>query len=204
LKPPIVFWFDPLSPFAFIGSVEIERVAARHGRRVDWRPVLIGVTVLKVMGMRPLRDYPLKGPYLDRDLRRQAAYFDVPLRKHGLAGVNSLAACRAFLWIKRDDAALAKRFAQAIFARLWRRGEDIGSIDAVVAEAGALGVDAGALRPALAGDDLKQALQASVAEAMSQGVFGVPSFVADGELFWGNDHLWMLEHWLEHGDFARK
>ena len=204
MTTPIIFYFDPISPFGYIGSVEIERVAARLGRDVDWRPVLIGVTVLKVMGMKPLREYPLKGPYLERDMERLAAYFDAPLRKHNLKGVNSLAACRAFLWIKARDAAVAKRFAQAIYAKLWTRGEDITPVAAVVAEAESLGVNPEKLRDALAGDEAKHALQKSVEEAIALGVFGAPTFIADGETFWGNDHIWMLEHWLRHHDFRRR
>ena len=71
-KPPIDFYFDLISPFAYIGSTQIEALAARHGRSVTWRPVLLGVTVLKIMGMKPLPQYPLKGPYLARDMARLA------------------------------------------------------------------------------------------------------------------------------------
>lgn len=199
---PVTFWFDPVSPFGYIGSVAIERAAARHGRRVDWRPFLIGVTVLKVMGMRPLREYPLKGPYLERDMMRLAGLFGVPLKPHGLTGVNSLAACRAFLWLKARDPALAKTFAQRIYAKLWTRGEDITSAAGVAAEAAALGADSQALMEALSGGELKRALQDSVEAAIAAGVFGAPTFIADGEMFWGADHIWMLEHWLAHHNFA--
>ena len=168
MPAPIEFYFDFISPFGYIGSVHIERVAAKHGREVDWRPILLGVTVLKIMGMKPLPQTPLKGPWLDRDRERLSSLFNVPLRKHGLKGVNSLAASRAFLWIKARDAALAKRFAQAIYARLWLDGVDINDC---------------------------------VAAAVEKGVFGSPFFIADGEGFFGNDHFWMLEHWLQHHHF---
>ena len=52
----IEFYFDPISPFAYLGSIQIERMAARLGRSVEWKPVLIGVTILKVMGLKPLPD----------------------------------------------------------------------------------------------------------------------------------------------------
>ena len=97
----IEFYFDPISPFAYLGSVQIERVAARLGREVDWKPVLIGVTILKVMGLKPVPETPLKGPYLQQDAVRLAEYFDVPFRYHGLKGINALAALRAFLMLKR-------------------------------------------------------------------------------------------------------
>jgi 2-hydroxychromene-2-carboxylate isomerase len=199
---PITFYFDPISPFAFIGSVTIERVAARHGREVVWRPVLLGVTVLKIMGMRPLLDYPLKGPYLRHDIQRLSAYFDVPIKPHGLTRVNSLAACRAYLWAQDHAPHQAKPLAQALFARLWQRGEGITRPEAVLEEAARLDMDTEALRAALASPELKQRLQEAVQSAVDAGVFGVPTFQADGELFWGNDHIWMLEHWLQHHRFT--
>ena len=85
---PIEFYFDPISPFAYLGSVQIERLAARLNRRVEWKPVLIGITILKVMGLKPLPETPLKSPYLKHDALRIAEYFDVPFRYHGLKGIK--------------------------------------------------------------------------------------------------------------------
>ncbi len=203
MSVPIVFYFDPLSPFAYIGSIAIERVAAHHRREVEWRPMLLGITVMKIMGMKPLLEYPLKGPYLKRDMVRLAEYFDVPFRHHGLKGVNSLAACRAFLWAREHAPEKAKPLAQALFARLWVRGQDITPPEAVIEEAAALGLDGAALEQALGGPDLKAALQSAVEQAVAEGVFGAPTFFVDGEMFWGNDHIWMLEHWLQHHSFRR-
>ncbi len=84
--------------------------------------MLIGITILKVMGLKPLPETPLKGPYLRHDAIRLAEYFDVPFRYHGLTGINSLAALRAFALLKERDADLAKLLAQKIFSRLWVRG----------------------------------------------------------------------------------
>jgi 2-hydroxychromene-2-carboxylate isomerase len=195
---PILFYFDPISPFGYLGSVEIERLATRLGRRVEWRPVLIGITILKVMGLKPLPQTPLKGDYLRHDALRLAQFLDIPFRYHGLTGVNSVAALRAFVLLKESDEGLAKAFAQRIFDRLWVRGLDITSADAVVEEASTLGIDAKSLRKNIATDEAKDALRQQVDAAIHAGVFGVPYFVVDGESFWGVDRMWMIEHWAKH------
>src|SRR5689334_19051195 len=138
---PIEFYFDPVSPFAYLGSIEIERLAARLGREVEWKPVLIGITILKVMGLKPLPETPLKGPYLKHDAVRLAEYYDVPFRYHGLSGINSLAALRAFALLKERDARIAKLLAQRIFARLWVQGKDITGVSPVVEEAQSLQIN---------------------------------------------------------------
>ncbi len=130
---PIEFYFDFISPFGYLASTQIEALAARYGREVDWKPVLLGITVMKVMGLPPLMQIPLKKDYLQRDKPRMAKLLGVPFRDHGLEGVNSLAASRAFLWLNTQDAALAKRFAQRIYAALWVEGRDITPAETVAA-----------------------------------------------------------------------
>ena len=203
-KEPIAFYFDTFSPFGYLASTQIEKIAARHGRGVDWRPVLVGITVLKVMGMKPLVSYPLKGPYLRHDMERFAKLYDVPFKHHGLSGHNSLCAMRAFVWLKRQEPRMAIDFAKAMYARLWIEGKDITLPQACAEEAQALGFDAEAMLEAIASDEIKRELTRQVDEAIANGVFGVPFFIVDGEKFFGNDHIWMMEHWLEHGSWEAR
>ncbi|HVG52541.1 MAG TPA: 2-hydroxychromene-2-carboxylate isomerase [Xanthobacteraceae bacterium] len=199
MSQPIDFYFDFISPYAYIGSTQIEALAARHGRTVNWRPVLIGITVMKIMGIKPLIETPLKSDYLRHDGARMAKIYDVPFKYHGLSGINSLAACRAFLWLKPQDEQLALRFARRIFERLWVDGLDITAREDIAAEAAALGVNGHDLLVAITSREGKQALNVAVDEAVARGVFGVPYFIADGEPIWGGDRLWMLDYWLTHG-----
>ena len=62
------FYFDFLSPFGYLASLRVDELAQAHGYKARWRSMLLGVSVLKVMGMKPLPQTPLKGPYLRRDL----------------------------------------------------------------------------------------------------------------------------------------
>jgi 2-hydroxychromene-2-carboxylate isomerase len=198
-QAPIEFYFDFVSPYGYFGSTQIEAIAARHGRVVDWRPVLIGVTVLKIMGMKPLTETPLKKDYLRHDAPRVARLLGVPFRFHDRKGGNSLAASRAYLWLKARDAALAKRFAQDIYRRLWVDGGDITAAQSVAEVALPLGINQEELLAAIETPQAKEALKVAVDTAVSKGVFGVPYFIVDGEPIWGSDRLWMLEHWLQHG-----
>ena len=63
---PIEFYFDFISPFGYFASLRIDALAGRHGRRVDWYAIRLGVSVVKVMGLKPLLETPLKGAYLVR------------------------------------------------------------------------------------------------------------------------------------------
>ena len=201
-RAPIEFYFDPISPYGYLASTQIEALAARYGREIDWKPVLLGITVMKIMGLPPLMQTPLKKDYVRRDKDRMAKLLGVPMVQHAVEGVNSLAASRAFLWLKAKDPLLAVRFAHRIYERLWVLGLDITPAEAVADVAAALGVERAALLAAIDSAQMKDALKGAVAAAVAKGVFGVPTFIVDGEPIWGVDRLWMLEHWLAHGDWA--
>src|SRR3546814_9522827 len=77
MAAPLEFYFDFASPYGYIGAQRIDAIAARHGRKIDWRPMLLGA-VFKVAGTQPLTEYPLKGQYSVHDFNRSA-------REHGIA-----------------------------------------------------------------------------------------------------------------------
>ena len=201
-KTPVEFYFDFISPYGYLGSTQIDAIAARYGREVDWKPVLIGVTIMRIMGIKPLTETPLKQDYLRHDGPRMAKIFGVPYRPHGHKGMNSVAASRAFLWLKARDPALAKQFAREVYAKVWTEGVNIQPPESVADIAAPLGIDRAALLQAMSSDEMREALKTAVDEAVAKGVFGVPYFIVDNEPFWGGDRLWMLEHWLKYGDWS--
>ena len=70
---PIDFYFDFSSPYGYLAAERIEALAAKHGRTVDWHPMLLGV-VFKQTGAQPLTQVPVKGPYSRRDFARSARF----------------------------------------------------------------------------------------------------------------------------------
>lgn len=196
---PIDFYFDFISPYGYLASTQVETLAAAHGRTVCWRPFLLGVTVMKIMGLKPLMDTPLKSDYVRIDKPRMASLLGVPLVQPEMSGASSVAAARAFYWLHDQDPAKAVTLARRLLSRLWVDGREITSVGAVAEEAAAAGLDREALVAALATDAVKARLRAEVERCVSRGVFGSPFFIVDGQPIWGVDRLWMLEHWLTHG-----
>jgi 2-hydroxychromene-2-carboxylate isomerase len=197
---PIDFFFDPISPYGYLASTQIEALAARHGRAVDWRPVLLSVTVLQIMGLKPVPLTPLKGEYSRDDKHRLASLLGVPLVEHGLGGaVSPIKSLRLFMALKSRDPALAARYAQRLCTAHWAESQDIGDVGVLLRVAESVGVAAAEVHDALHDEAVKDALRTAVDDAVALGVFGVPTFRVDDQLIWGVDRLWMLEHWLEAG-----
>ncbi|MEQ1516187.1 MAG: 2-hydroxychromene-2-carboxylate isomerase [Usitatibacteraceae bacterium] len=199
-KTPIDFYFDFSSPYGYLASTRINALAARHDRRVNWRPILLG-PMFKAAGTAPLVGVPLKGPYSVRDFLRTARFLSIPYTQPTPFPIGTQNAARAFYWLSDRDPALAERFAQACYATYFGEGIDITSADKVADIAAALGQDRAAVHGAMSDPAIKERLKNEVDVALQRGVFGSPFFIVDGEPFWGNDRMDQLETWLETGGF---
>jgi len=194
---PLHFYFDFISPFGYFASLRVEDIARRHGRTVEWHAMLLGVSVMKVMGLKPLLDTPLKGDYICRDPQRY-------MRRHGMVLKRNLddpvmdprAAGRAFHYVKHHHPALAAPLAHALYDAYWAEGKDLSTADAVAAVPLPAGLDADWLRAGTASDEAGTLLRSAVDASLKAGIFGSPTVVVDGEPFWGVEKLELLEEWL--------
>lgn len=200
-KPPALdFWFDFISPFGYLASLRIDDIAVRHGRSVTWHPLLVGVTVLKVMGLPSVPQTPLKGPYAARQIARY-------LRRHGLTlardpaatPMNPLPAGRLFAWMRMHAPEHAKPLARAIFDAYWAGGRAMDDAAALREVALRARVPAATVESALADPAASALLRAEVDAAVAAGAFGSPFVIVDGEPFFGVDNLELLDEWLARG-----
>jgi len=196
----IEFYFDFSSPYGYLASRKIEALAQAHGRKVNWRPILLGVA-FKATGMAPLPQLPLKGPYSMRDFLRSARFHGIAYRQPENFPVSTIAAARAFYWLQEKDAVQAVALAKALYDAYFREGVDISKPQNVIQIAAALGVNAEALAAALNDPAVKEKTRHEVDAAIAKGVFGSPYLVVDGEPFWGVDRFDQIERWLAKGPF---
>jgi len=179
-----------------MGGARLAALAARHGARVAVRPMNFG-TVLKATGGLPLaKRPPARQAYRLVELSRWSAFLGLPLIiqppffpvDETEAALLVIAAERAGL----DSLSLATAFGRAI----WERGQNLADaavIDVTVAE---MGLDAADLRHRFSRVELAALHEENTQAALASGVFGAPSYVLDGELFWGQDRLDFLEQAL--------
>ncbi|MPZ11752.1 MAG: 2-hydroxychromene-2-carboxylate isomerase [Kiloniellaceae bacterium] len=199
MPAPIDFYFDFSSPYGYLASEQIDALAARHGRGVAWRPILLGV-VFQQTGSQPLLNIPLKGGYARHDLARSARLLGLPFQLPATFPFLSVAACRAYYWLHDQDPAQAVVLAKALYREAFGRGGDIDSGESVLRIAQAAGTDRdGEMAAALNDPAVKQRLRDEVSRAISKGVFGSPLCVVDGEPFWGHDRLEQVDLWLQRG-----
>jgi len=196
MAAPIDFYFDFSSPYGYFAANRIEELAAKHGRTVNWRPILLGA-VFKITGGQPLPTIPLKGSYAAHDLARCARLYKLPFKMPSKFPIGTTAPARAYYWIADRDLALAKKVALALYRAYFAEDRDISNPEVTGNVAAKLGVDKAELAQALNEPAVKERLRIEVDAAIERGVFGSPYFVVDGEPFWGSDRLEQVEKWLQ-------
>ncbi len=200
MTAPLEFYFDYSSPYGYFAAMKIDDLAAKYGREVNWKPILLGA-VFKISGAAPLPTLPLKGPYALRDILRSARFHGVEYKQPSKFPVATQAPGRPFYWVNTRDPALANRLAQALYRAYFVADRDISSHEITADVAATLGLKRDDVLAALNDPAVKDLLKNEVDAAIKLGVFGSPYIVVDGEPFWGIDRFDQLERWLARGPF---
>ena len=197
-QPSFLFYFDFVSPYAFIAWTQIHAIAERHGRTVEPIAVLFA-GLLDAHGTKGPAEIPAKRAYIFRDAYRKAHRAGLPvLCPPPSHPFNPLLALRVASLPMDPDA--RRRLIDALYAATWSNGSGVDTPAAVAAAAGRAGLDGEALVRAAQEPDAKQRLRIATEQAVARGVFGVPTVIVDGELFWGVDSLELVAAFLRGED----
>jgi 2-hydroxychromene-2-carboxylate isomerase len=187
------FFYDFSSPFAFLASRSVEGLCERTGAELRYRPFLLGA-LFRAIGTPdvPLHSFPdAKRRYYELDLARAAAERSVKLAFPSRFPIRTVLPLRLALASGPEIA----RVTRALFDAAWVHDRDIES-EAVLRElCAALGLSP-ELVAAAGSEPVKRALRESTDEAVALGLCGAPSFVVDGQVYWGQDRLDFVERAL--------
>ena len=188
MSASLQFWFEFASTYSYLAAGRVEALAASAGVAVEWKPFLLG-PVFAAQGWNdsPFNIYPVKGRYMWRDMERLCARAALPFTRPSEFPRNGLLAARVALVAAGEG--WCNDFAPAVYRANFARDLDISAWDTVGEIVAACGRDPRAVQEKALAADNKDALKRQTEEAMRIGIFGAPSFVAAGELFWGNDRL---------------
>lgn len=191
------YYFTPVSPWAYLGHERFLAIAARAGATVRPRPVDYG-RIFPVSGGLPLKQRPAqRQAYRMMELKRWRAFLGMPLNLEPKffpvdAGPASLMLTAALT----HGAEPTLRLAGAMLRAVWAEEKNLADPDTLLALAAGCGLDGAALAQAAKGEAAAAAYAQHTDEAIELKVFGAPTYVLRGELFWGQDRLDFLERAL--------
>lgn len=195
----IDYFFTLSSPFAYLGHRAFLEVAAAHGAEVRYRPVALA-TVFEHTGGVPLPQRPkARQQYRFLELQRWREKRGVPLNlrpKH--FPTNPTLADRTVIALTEAGADPAG-YIEAMFRALWADERDIADQAVVTELLEAAGHAAGPVLKAAESDRVVATHMTNTDEAIASGAVGSPSYVLNGEAFWGQDRIELLADALESG-----
>lgn len=195
---PITLYVDVISPYAHVAFKALPAIAEKAGRELAVVPVLFAA-ILNAHGQKGPAEIPAKRLYAFKDAFRKAHAAGLPaLAPPPAHPFNPLLALRSASTDMEPE--VRWRFVDALFDAVWRDGAGVESPEAVAACARRAGLDPDVVLKAASEPATKTRLRTATERAIAAGVFGVPTMVADGELFFGVDALPHLAAHLEGRD----
>lgn len=201
----LVTYFDYKSPYAFVAKDLIQRLAAECAVTLEWRPYtlhipdFLGSAEVNDRGDRIADDRNAhqwrRVKYIYMDCRRLAAQRRLTFRPPHKV-FESFVAHVGMLYARRRGA--FQRYHDTVYERFWRRELDVDSVTQISQVLRSIGVGAEDF-PAFVEGEGRLEHDRIMDEAHALGVFGVPSFIVDGELYWGGEHLPALRERLGRG-----
>ena len=189
VMPPehrIGFYLDFVSPYTWLALMQAERFAAQYGVVFEPRPVVYAA-LLTAHGLVGPVETDAKRRYTLLDVARAARALGLTLTGPPAHPFRSLAALRTLCLFRRDPGAM--RLAVLLSDAAWGEGRDLTDVAVLRDVVAKAGFPSDGLEERIVAAEVKDELRALTDEALRLGVFGVPTFLYDGELFWGHDRL---------------
>lgn len=197
MSSQVEFFFDFGSPNAYLAYTQLPAIADRHGAKIVWQPMLLG-GVFQATGNRSPAEIPAKSRWSREDIQRWVRRYGIEFRHNPHFPVNTLPLMRGAVGLQMHEGPDAfLHYVETMFRAMWVDERNLGDPEVIGATLQGAGFDPQRFQAMIADPDVKAELKARTEQAVERGVFGAPSFVVDGTLFFGQDRLHFVEEALQ-------
>lgn len=195
------FWFDVHSPWVYLAAQRVGDLARKHDQALLWRPLHLPRLLDEIGGVKPLESTPARVAWFRQDMKDWAEVQGLPLRPHPNYPLRNSRALRACLLAA--DEGKAEAFVSRVLKGYWAEEADITDLDTLAQWGRESGLDPDVVKEAALSKWFKARIEANTQEAISRGVFGVPTVDTGAKLYFGNDRLDLLDRHATQGRIAR-
>jgi len=193
----IRYYYTHVSPWSYLGHARLGEIAARHGASVDYVPITLGAIFPRTGGLPLAKRAPERQAYRMAELSRWPQRLGIPLnREPAHFPTDDRPAARLALAAKARGHDIAE-LSLALMRACWAEERDIADPATLREVADACGLDGSALLEEAESEAGQRRLEEACRAALDDGCFGAPWYLLDGEPFWGQDRLELLEEALE-------
>jgi 2-hydroxychromene-2-carboxylate isomerase len=193
------FFYDCSSPWTYLAFSKIEDVARRHNADLVWRPILVGGVFNAVNpSVYETRQRPVKpkARYFAKDLQDWAHFYGLKIGQPTVFPVNSVKAMRG-AFVAHEHGKISP-YSRCVFEQYWGEDRDISKDEVLRDIIRMVGLDEQEYFTKIASPEYKDKLKRNTDELIERGGFGSPTMFIDGDMYFGNDRLPLVEHALTH------
>ncbi len=197
---PIDFWYSIGSTYSYLTVSRLPKIVRDTGINISWRPFNVRDVMIEQKNI-PFSNKPTKSAYMWRDIERRAKLYNLepiipaPYPLSGLVLANQVA-------IVGKEEGWVEAYTQATYRRWFEKGDPAGEEPNISCSLVEIGQDADRVLELATSSRILSDLDEETVEAKSLGVFGSPSFVVNGEVFWGDDRLEDALTWAQKGSLS--
>lgn len=195
--PTIDFWISIGSTYSYLSVMRIEEIAKATGIKFRWRPFSVRSIMVEQSNI-PFQGKPVKMTYMWRDIERRAQMYKLPARLPVPYPLSEFDLANKVA-IVGEDKDWSKAYIRATYRRWFQNGEAAGSEPNLSDSLREVGLHPEEIIHEARSQAIERRYQRSTQIAKLLGVFGSPTFVVNGEVFWGDDRLHDAISWLRHG-----
>ena len=192
----IDYYLSLVSPYTYMGGPRLTEMADRHGARIVFKPMELAKIFPASGGLPLAKRAPQRQAYRLVELQRWRDYLGMPLNLKPKFFPAAEWPAAGMLIAAQDQGLDCGALANAILGAVWVEERNIADADTLRDIARQTGLDGDALLAAADTDPVKETYAANTEAALTAGVFGAPTYIFDGILYWGQDRLDFLERAL--------
>ena len=184
------FYYDYGSPTAYLAWTQLSN-SDNNKFQINYNPVLLGGIFAATNNRSPVH-VESKAKWMWGDLKMYARKYNVALKPNDAFPVNTLYLMRGAIYAKKNN--LIEKYNEIMFKAMWESNINLSDPDNIINTLKAGGLDSKEFLSAAENQEIKDELKGVTSKAIELGLFGVPTFIIDGELYFGQDRMhWFLD-----------
>ena len=179
----IDFYFDFISPYTYIGYKKLEKVGKKFN--FTYKPIFLG-GLHKLWGITPQALIDSKKKFMIMDCEMVSKKLKIDFKFNSKFPLNSIKLMRGCLILNEEK---LKKYINLVFDAFWKEDKDIEDKNVIIKILEEIEINFDDFNQKIENTDIKEKLKVLTNEAYKKNIFGTPTFITDGKLFWGQDRF---------------
>lgn len=194
----ILYFYSVVSPWSYLGIKRLKEISKKYSAQIIEKPIdLVGKVFVATGGTPVPQRHISRQNYRLLELKRWGEFLNIKINQKPKFFPPKDPHLPALFCLASIDMGISMDFSAKVLEHLWVKENDISNIDTLKLIADDLKISFEELSKLATSDKIKKIYEANTQEAINMNIFGVPSYVYNNEIFWGQDRLELLEYSLK-------